>query len=365
MAVIAATRLRLAWDATSIVWIVAPLLVGVALLFVRRRAGGKSQGSVAPAGACVALFGAQAALALAGNPRTFAWAWEIHWGFVWGASLALGSSEGWAVIRRVLVAGALLDAGMLIGSFASPAVYGWTSENASLSGWLALSGALRIGLLPIGATALWEKARRLELWSFVCLAVIPSSAVLFSRLGQVLANDNNVRPLLVNVIFLACFPAAVIALATSVGRRREAWMISTVTGAVAAISISMPGISYFPWLILFGATAFRLGQVMLDTRLDPEIVSVSQPTRSMQVAAEEWRVPRLWRLAIEMPLRGLAHVSRFLDGLVFDQFPRRLGARLVNRFQPALDRIPEAIRDRFWRHVALALLVFVLMQAIQ
>jgi hypothetical protein len=357
--------LRLAWDATSIVWIVAPLLVGVALLFVRRRAGGKSQGFSAPAGACVALFGAQVALALSGNPRTFAWAWEIHWVVVWAASLALGSSEGWAVIRRVLVAGALLDAGMFIGSFSSPAVSGWTSKNAPLAGWLAFSGALRIGLLPIGAAAIWDKARRSELWSFFCLAVIPSSAVLFSRLGQVLANDNNVRPLLVNVIFLACFPAAVVALATSVSRRREAWMVSTVTGAVAAISVSMPGISYFPWLILFGASAFHVGQVMLDTGLDPEIVNVSRPTRSMQIAADEWRLPRLWRLAIEMPLRGLAHVSRFLDGFVFDQLPRRLGARLVNRFRPALDRIPEVIRDRFWRHVALALLVFVLMQAIR
>lgn len=365
MAVLAATRLRLVWDATSIVWSVAPIVVCLALIFLRRRVDGASgQWPRVPLSACVALLAAQAALALAGNPRTLGLAWEIQWIVAWAASLSWGATEGSFVIRRVLAAGALLDAGLLVGCFTSPVAPGWTSENAFLCNGMALAGALRIGLLPIGAAAIWEKARRSELWAVACLAMIPSAAVLFSRLAQIMATDNNVRLLLVNVIFLSCFPAAVVALATPVSRRRQAWTISTVTGAVAAISLSMPEFSVAVWLVLFGLSALRLAQSLLDSRLDPEIVNAARPTRSMLLAADEWRIPRLWRLAVEMPLRGIAHVARFLDGFLFDQIPRRMSSSVVDRFRPAVDRIPEAVRSRFWSHLALGALVVVLMQAL-
>jgi hypothetical protein len=327
--------------AAAISMVIAAVMIGL----VSPSCLGRSRAAAASA---VLLFTANATLGSAAEPVTFLAIWQLQWFLAWSIGLFFGDDDVQSWLGRMLAAGWLIDAVLIAGALfaiGQPADVARVPSPILMWG-LVISLAGRVGALPIGAHRLWGDRSPGSAASWMLLACLPPACVAVLRTIEALEVDSASRLGFSEFLLITAMAAAFCSLRQELPARETAWRLAAGLCGAAAIAFALP-----PWP---GRLMWILAAVIAVAG-SKRLAAVSPPRRQFSTsadllgrlesaAADEWRLPQLWRFGITMPLRGASQVLRFLDGLLFEQLPAQAGRRISASASPALGAVPDAIR---------------------
>jgi len=320
------------------------LLVSAAVIIAfARDCFGRSRAAMA---AAVLLFAVDVALAGAVEPIEFVAVWQLQWFFAWSLSLFFADDEVQAWLGRLLMAGGLFDAVLIAGAvvLTNRGFPDGALEPKTLLIWgCALSLAARIAALPVGAHAVWNERPLRPTVAWILLACLPPATILVMRLIEQLTIDPTPHLGISQFLVVTAIAAGLTSLRQEFAIRETAWRISAGLAGVAAVSVlSPPWLGRFAWLVA-AAVCVIVGRRLPHAIIPHRYVAPSNDFigRLEASAAREWNLPRAWRFAVVLPMRGASQVLRFVDGFLFEQIPTQAIRKLDTATAPVRRAIPE------------------------